>query len=102
MVSLLIISVILLIVVSILRIHYTTNNVNDVSVAWGVITFIIYIIKGGWMVALIGSLVSFVVLWLFFSLSNYLENNLILRVFMLVLSVGAMLLVFSYFWLLAK
>lgn len=97
MVYLLTIMVVLSIVLSLIRIHYITNNVKDVSMVWGVVTFIMYIIKGGWMISLLGSFLSFLVAWLLFSLSNYLEERFFLRIVVLVFSMGAMLIVLSYF-----
>jgi hypothetical protein len=96
-VFLLTVIVILSIVLSIIRIHYVTNNVNEVSIVWGMVTFILYIINGEWTLALMGSLASAVVVWLLFSLSNYLEDNLLLRIIVLVLTMLSMLITLSFF-----
>ena len=89
--------VVMAIVLSIIRTHYVTNNVNDVSMVWGFLSFIIYKIEGEWLHSLVGSFVSFVVVWLLFTLSNYLQESFFLRTFVLVVSMVVMLLVLSYF-----
>ena len=96
MLELLMIMVIFAIVLSIIKIHYVTNNVNTVSMVWGILAFIMSIIKGEWLTSFIGALISFVVVWLLFSLSSYLENSFFLRIIVLVFSMVVMVILLSY------
>lgn len=82
---------------SLIKIHYSTNNVKEVSIVWGVLTFIIYIINGEWTLALVGSFVSAVLVWLLFSLSSYLEDYLLVRIIVLVLTMLSMLITLRFF-----
>jgi len=96
MLELLMIMVIFAIVLSIIKIHYVTNDVNTVSMVWGILVFIVSIIKGEWLNSFIGAVISFVVVWLLFSLSSYLENSFFLRIIVLVFSMVVMVILLSY------
>jgi len=75
----------------IMTIHFKTESVTTLAVSWGILNAILYFFIGGWWVALLSGVSAFAVAWLFFFLSNYLENTIILRLIVLVIGMGAML-----------
>ena len=75
----------------IMIIHIKTDNVKEISIAWGVIYGIVFIVLGGWIISPLVGLSAFVVAWSVFSLANYLEENIFLRIIVLFLGMEALL-----------
>jgi len=68
----------------IMTIHFKTSNVKEISVTWGLICFGLIAFTGHIGVALLSGLSGYVVAWSIFSLANYLEESIFLRIFVLV------------------
>jgi len=68
----------------IMTIHFQTSNVKEISVTWGLICFGLIAFTGHIGVALLSGLSGYVVAWSIFSLANYLEESIFLRIFVLV------------------
>ena len=76
----------------ILTIHFKTDNVKEISIAWGVIYSIpFFLMEGGWFFAPFIGLVAFVVAYSVFSLANYFEESIFLRTMVLVFGMIALL-----------
>jgi len=76
----------------ILTIHFKTDNVKEISIAWGVIYSLpFFLIKEAWILALFMGLVAFAVSWSVFSLANYFEESILLRVMVLTFGMMALL-----------
>jgi len=74
----------------IMIIHLKTDNVKEISIAWGVIYSIVFILSGEWSVAPFVGLSAFIISWLMFSLANYLEENIFLRIIVLFSAIEAL------------
>ena len=74
----------------IIIIHVKTDNVKEISIAWGVIYSIVFILSGGWSIAPFVGLSAFAIAWLMFSLANYLEENIFLRIIVLFSAIEAL------------
>jgi len=68
----------------IMAIHFQTSNVKEISITWGLMCFAIIVWLGQIGVAVLSGLSGYVVAWAIFSLANYLEESIFLRVFVLV------------------
>lgn len=74
----------------IMTIHFQTSNVKEISVTWGLICFALIAFTGHMGVALLSGLSGYVVAWSIFSLANYLEESIFLRIFVLVFGMFAL------------
>jgi len=75
----------------IMTIHFKTSNVKEISITWGLVCFVIIAFSGHIGVALLLGLSGYVVAWSIFSLANYLEESIFLRVFVLVFGMFALI-----------
>ena len=76
----------------ILTIHFKTDNVKEISIAWGVIYSIpFFLMKETWFIAPFVGVVAFAVAWSVFSLANYFEESIFLRVMVLMFGMMALL-----------
>ena len=76
----------------IMLIHFKTENVNGVAIAWGVINALFFFfVGGGWILTILGGVSAWIMAWAVFALANYLEENIFLRLFVLVFGMFAML-----------
>jgi len=74
----------------IMAIHFKTSNVKEISITWGLICFGLIAFTGHMGAALLSGLSGYVVAWSIFSLANYLEESIFLRVFVLVFGMFAL------------
>ena len=79
---------------SIIKIHFKTGNVVAVAATWGLVSSLLLLLDevGIWALA-VGGVSAFGVAWLLFSLANYLEESIFLRLFVLLVGMMAMLIV---------
>jgi len=76
----------------IMFIHFKTDNVKELAIAWGVINALFFFfLGGGWILTLLGGASAWIVAWVVFSLANYFEESIFLRLFVLVFGMFAML-----------
>lgn len=79
---------------SMMMIHFKTGNVVTIAVTWGLVNFLLLLLSGeGIWTLIVGGLSGFGVAWLLFSLANYLEESIFLRLFVLLVGMMAMLIV---------
>jgi len=77
-----------------MMIHFKTGNVVAIAVTWGLVNFLLLLLGGaGIWTLIVGGLSGFGVAWLLFSLANYLEESIFLRLFVLIVGMIAMLVV---------
>jgi len=74
----------------IMTIHFKTSNVKEISITWGLICFGLIAFTGHMGAALLSGISGYVVAWSIFSLANYLEESIFLRVFVLVFGMFAL------------
>jgi len=74
----------------IMAIHFKTSNVKEISITWGLMCFAIIVWLGQIGVAVLSGLSGYVVAWGIFSLANYLEESIFLRIFVLVFGMFAL------------
>jgi len=74
----------------IMAIHFKTSNVKEISITWGLICFGLIAFTGHMGAALLSGLSGYVVAWSIFSLANYLEESVFLRIFVLVFGMFAL------------
>ena len=81
------------IVAPILIIHMKTGNVKEVSITWGLIVSLLFFfgIEAGIFLSIVAGLSGFATAWLFFSFANYLEENIFLRIFLLILGIKVLM-----------
>lgn len=70
---------------SILMIHYKTNNVKEVAFSWGIIVVLIAYISDSFFNATIVGFFAFLLALILFFLSNYLKNTILTRIIFLVM-----------------
>ena len=76
----------------IMTIHFKTSNVKEVSITWGIVFFILLIISSGKiLISVLGGISAYVVAWSVFSLANYFEESIFLRLFVLVFAMFALI-----------
>lgn len=75
----------------VMTIHFKTENVKGVAITWGLLNAIIVIAFGVWILAPVVFVGGYLVAWMVFSLSNYLEESILLRLIVLVLGMFALL-----------
>ena len=79
---------------SIMMIHFKTGNVVAIAVTWGLVNFLLLLLGGaGIWTLIVGGVSGFGVAWLLFSLANYLEESIFLRLLVLLVGMMAMLIV---------
>ena len=79
---------------SIMMIHFKTGNVVAIAVTWGLVNFLLLLLGGaGIWTLIVGGVSGFGVAWLLFSLANYLEESIFLRLFVLLVGMIAMLVI---------
>jgi len=74
----------------IMAIHFKTSNIKEISITWGLICFAIIIWLGNIWIAVLSGLSGYVVAWSIFSLTNYLEESVFLRIFILLFGMFAL------------
>ena len=76
----------------IMTIHFKTSNVKEVSITWGIVFFILLITSSGKiLISGLGGISAYVVAWSVFSLANYFEESIFLRLFVLVFAMFALI-----------
>ena len=81
----------IMLMMSIMVIHFKTENVKEISITWGIIYAILFLVAGEWILAPFIGLSAFAVAWSIFSLANYFEESIFLRVMVLVIGMGALI-----------
>ena len=79
----------------IMSIHFKTEDVKYTAVTWGIL-FALFVARGGWLGALAGGVTAGVVAFSVFTLANYLEESIFLRLFILLLGMLGMLVIPSF------
>jgi len=81
----------LALVISVMTVHFKTENVNGVAITWGILYAMIFLMGGEWMKAPFVGFTAFAVAWSLFSLANYLEESFFLRIIVLVIGMVALI-----------
>ena len=86
-------TVLIFVMLSVMIVHFKTESVKGPAIVWGLILSIIALPEGDWLSIILLGLSGFGVLWVLFSLANYLEDTIFLRLFVLLFTMGAMYVV---------
>ena len=81
-----------LIVLPVMIVHMKTGNVKESAIVWGIIVALLFFfaIKVGILLSLVAGLSGFIIAELLFSFANYLEESILLRLFVLFFGVELM------------